>query len=243
MNYRIHKIFPIVIATITLLLIANGGCKSGLKNLQSIKEGVITYNVEFVDIDPGGLMGTMMPKEIKEYFKESKVRVDFNIGKGIMKLIYIADSKTESIIYLFEVFGKKYAARYSEEHILKERATMPKFSFNFTKETKDIAGFKCKKVMITELENNTTTSIFYTKKVNADNPNWHTPFHDVDGFIFEYPVEYQLSKHKFNLKLYATAVDKSTLNDELFSIPSDHQIVSKEEIDEMIDDLMALTMN
>lgn len=217
-------------------------CQSVTQRLIGISEGVITYKVGFPDLDPTSLAANMLPSEIKQFFKGNKIRVEFNIGPGIMKSTYISDSKKKSIAILLDMFGKKYATNNTPENIRAERQKMPKFIMEPVDETLEIAGYTCKKVIIRDSLTQEQDYIYYTNQIRAHDINWHTPFTDINGVMLKYQIEYHLAHHTIFMELEASKVQQLEINDKLFRIPKDYQIVPKEKIDEMLDDLMSMSL-
>ena len=103
-----------------------------------------------------------------------------------------------------------------------------------TKETKDVAGYKCKKAIVTFVdETKQGFDLYYTNELKIKNSNWWTPFKEIDGVI----LEYQVSRYNIDMKLVAKEVEFTTIESAIFDVPKDYKMVTRKEIDEVFQNL------
>jgi len=101
-----------------------------------------------------------------------------------------------------------------------------------TDETKEIAGYNCKKANITWKGNK--FEIFYTDEISIEDPNWNNPFPEIEGIL----LEYQYEMFEIKTRVTATKVSKEEVPDSEFEIPEGYEKVSKKEMEAVINDLM-----
>jgi hypothetical protein len=113
-------------------------------------EGTIVYSLNFDEagLDPASasmLQGREMIISIKG--DKSKMEMDM----GMMKTATISDNKAGTAVTLMDIMGQKMALKMTKEEIEKQRAEVKEPTIKYTDETKEIAGYKCKKaIAVTE---------------------------------------------------------------------------------------------
>ena len=105
---------------------------------------------------------------------------------------------------------------------------LPVMKVHFTDETREIAGYKCHKAIVT-FKNNIKEefSIFYTNDIGIKDSNWCTPFNEISGVLLEYHVR----KYNYDMKLTAIKVSRAEVDDVDFSVPADYEQISQDEMD------------
>ena len=96
-NFKTHNLF--VIPSLLLVIACNSGSDVATSG---IDEGIITYEIAFPNIEPNTLLASVLPSEIKTFFKRSKVRTDMSFGMGkmeLMRTVTVADSKTQEAYF------------------------------------------------------------------------------------------------------------------------------------------------
>jgi GLPGLI family protein len=99
-------------------------------------------------------------------------------------------------------------------------------------EIKEIAGFTAKKAIIKSLDNNYPDfEVWYSDNFHIDNPNQNTPFNQIPGLLLEAEIIFR----NITFKLIADKITSKNINDESFQIPSDYELASNSEIEELLD--------
>jgi GLPGLI family protein len=188
-------------------------------------EGKIVYEISYPDMEMDNSMAAMMPTEQLVYVKGHMSRSDFSMGMG-MSSSSITNAKTGEVIALTDMMGSKSAVRISGDDIKKagETSKNGKPKVTLTNETREIAGFNCKKAVLT-MESGTTLDIYYTDKITAK-LSGSTDFKEINGFPLEYAIEQSGIKMKFTAK----SVSAEKVADNLFAIPSDYKVMTQEEM-------------
>ena len=188
-------------------------------------EGKIVYAITYPDMEMDNQMAAMMPTEQVVYVKGMMTRTDFSMGMGINSSS-IMNGKTGDMIALTDMMGTKSAVKLSADEIKKatdkSKSGSPKVTL--TSATKVIAGYSCKKAVVT-LEKGGNLDIYYTDKINSKLAGM-TDYKEINGFPMEYAVEQSGIKMKFSAK----SVTPEKVADNKFSIPSDYKVMTQEEM-------------
>jgi hypothetical protein len=215
---RLKYIFLFALA-ISILPVAKA--QKGLFN------GTITFNVS-AEGDLTESTKKMIPTEMVYKFSEDKQSLSFDFAMSEQKTIFDSSTKTANI--LMNLLGKKFAISQNLadiENLSKNKGETQ--SFKETKETKTIAGFPCKKVILTRKTGNGTkipSSIYYTEAIDVSRFKIFNTFPEVKGF----PLEFSITKGGVDLKVTAKEIKKENLPASDFLIGSDFEKISFEEL-------------
>ncbi len=190
-------------------------------------EGVITYKISYPDAKLSEAQLNMFPKVMTVSIKGSKARTETNVGGGTE--VEILDYATKSKIALIDMMGQKYAIKQTTEEIAKENAGQPKGTVSVTGETKNIAGYNCKKAVVTTDEDGvkTTFEVWFTDELGGKDANFDDPIYkDVPGVM----MEFVMKTPQINMKLSVTSVEKKTIAAKDYEIPADYTLTTQEEL-------------
>jgi len=180
-------------------------------------EGSITYSI--------AIEGDNMPKEIlqmfsgseaKTFIKGDKRRIEMNMA--MQSTTSIIDSKKNTSITLMDFMGQKYLIRSTPEDMKKEEDAMPDYKINYTSETKEIAGYKCKKAEVTvklQSGKDETFNVFVTDEIPYSEIK--NTYKGLKGF----PLEYSMSQSGLKMTFSAKKVSKDNVSDTKFDVPTD----------------------
>lgn len=215
----------------TLLLIATIALSATATIAQKGKEfeGKVVYELSFPGLEIDANNAAMLPKESTVYMKKGKSRTEMSMGMG-MSNITITDSKTKTATVLYDMMGNKMAIKMTEEDM---KANEPKTEPTVTlmNDTKEIAGYKCKKaeIKLNDAEN-TVTTVYYAPELGNRDMNWQkSTMKGIDGF----PMEFETRQQGMTMKFVVKSVSKEDVADSKFSIPSDYKETSKEDLQKM----------
>lgn len=199
-----------LIFSIGLLIFFATGCKTKTEQNAKPGEGTVTYTVTYPDSFKYGMKAALFPHEMDLFFKDDRATFVAAGGMGTVQIVNILDhSKNTYTSLLMDAIRQNYACKLSPEEI-KENESSPKLEYEFIDETKIIAGFECKKVLIKDITNKTTSEAFYYPKIKFYYIN--SPFKDF-GYLF---MEYSHTINNLTMKLTATNVDLKTPVDTTF---------------------------
>ncbi|MFH1319100.1 MAG: hypothetical protein ABII90_00390 [Bacteroidota bacterium] len=224
------KLFTHIIFSFSFLIISLTGCDAIFK--RNIKEGIIVFEITYPETDAGDLMASLLPNEMILKFKNNITVGEFNAGMGIFKTSLIAYPDRKEIAHLVKIMNKKYVLLIDSTEINDLYSELPEMKIELIDETKVIAGYKCKKAIVTFKDKiKDEFSIYYTNEIDIKNPNWSSPFHEIDGVL----LEYQLRKYNFEMRLTAKEVKQSKIDSSDFDIPSDYKMITQDEMDEIFE--------
>ena len=191
--------------------------------------GVIIYNISYSDdLDPQ--MATMMPKTLKLFIKGNKSRTEMKTGFGTTIVLFDGDDK--SSVVLLDMMGQKYAMKMTHEDMEKENADVPETVVEVTDETKEIAGYTCKKALVKSVDDadDFEEFVYFTDELGSGILNANNPlFEDIDGVM----LEYVNNENDMNMKMEAISVEKKKVSDDMFEIPEGYKIVTQDELQNM----------
>lgn len=185
-------------------------------------EGKLTYTIEYVKI-PAEMKGmeAMLPSGMVTYIKGTKSRTEQDAGMG-GKTVIVHDNDNMETMVMMDLFGQKMAIVPSAEEQKESQAEMNKMKVELVNESKEIAGYKCKKALITSPDMDFPMAVFYTEDI----PNGSAEFVKIPGMPLEYTTEQQGMK----MKISATSISKEKVAAGLFEIPSDYERLTGEEL-------------
>ena len=190
-------------------------------------KGVITYKITYnmPDMDPQ--MASMLPKIMTYYVSGDMAKIEINAPMG--KSINIIDGVNKVAYDLMDMMGQKYYIKQSTEEIESEIAKESEPELKFIDETKEIAGYDCKKVIVTvESEGKPVTfTVYYTPEIGSKALNFNTSmFKDIDGML----MEFEMNEGPMQMKFEAISVEKKKLKDSDFEIPEDYKETTRDEL-------------
>ena len=194
-------------------------------NPKYINEGIIEYDAKVVDENHP--MAGLAPGKMTVKFKNDLFAAEMN-SMGVFTTIFIANPNKKTLIQLVKVFNVKQACIDDEKMIQQENDDY-KLDFQETKETKEIAGYKCKKLIATLADDPTVKfDVYYTEEMNVTNPNFSNPYSKIKGML----MQYRLKKFGLEMTFTALGVKKEEIPDEEFELPAYYKVISKKEMDD-----------
>ena len=110
-------------------------------------EGVITFKITYPDNKISESQMAMFPKLLTVSIKGTKARTDLQMSG--MNTVEITDYTDKTKIALINMMGQKYAIKQTTAEIEKEMEKEAKPNVVLSDTTKVIAGYTCKKAVIT----------------------------------------------------------------------------------------------
>jgi GLPGLI family protein len=188
-------------------------------------KGVITYKITVEGSGVTDEMKTMMPKTMIMSIKGNKARSEMVMSMG--KTVSITDGDNKTAITLMDMMGQKIAMQSNYEEIMKDIADSPEAKVEVTSETKEIAGYVCKKAIVTIPEEEMEIIVYFTEELGSSALNFDNPqFKDINGVM----LEFEMPNDSFSMKFTAITVEKKNVEDSEFIIPEGYQIKTKEEL-------------
>ena len=191
-------------------------------------QGTINYSITYAGENLTPATRAQLPTSSVVTVKDCKTKTE--VVSGPVTQAAVTDGTTKTEIILIDYMGTKYALKLSSQEITEGLAKLPVSTVNKVSDTKIIAGFNCKKAIITTTEEDESVSsdtIYYTEDIGCADLNFSTTFKDIPGAVLQY-TEYT-PQIDATATYIATEVKKSKVSDNAFLIPSDYKEVTKEE--------------
>jgi GLPGLI family protein len=215
----------LLVISISLIVSALFFSCSPNANPKFISEGIIEYKAS--PVDPDNAMAALAPSKMTMKFKENFMEAEMTAGMGLFATSFISDPAKKQFIQLVKLINQKFALVIGGDSVKKEVDADPKPIIEMTNDKKLIAGYNCTRAKITYADKSLAGfDVWYTKELNIQNPNWSTPFHDIDGVL----LEYQLKRYGLELRFTCTSVSKASIDESLFQLPSDYKIITSKEM-------------
>ncbi|MBS1647973.1 MAG: DUF4412 domain-containing protein [Bacteroidetes bacterium] len=200
-------------------------------NPKYISEGVIDYNVK--PVDENSPMAGYAPGKMTAKFKNNMIAAQMNVMGGIFSTTLIFNPQKKTLTQLVKMLDVKQAIVEDEKMLVNEIKAY-ELIFEETGEKKDIAGYKCKKVVATKVDDPTDRfDVWYTDELNIKNPNVGTPYHAIEGML----MQYRLKRNELELEFTAVGVEKEKVEDSEFELPSYYKVITKQEMDDFFKSL------
>ncbi len=196
---------------------------------KAVTEGKVSYSITYPDMEMDNDMAAHMPNETVIYFKDHMSRTDLSMGMGFRSST-IMDNKTGDIISLTDMLGTKTAMKFSgeEQAEINKSANKAKPVIEYTGETREIAGYLCKKAII-KSDGLNDMELFYTDKIKSKS-QLGSDLNEINGF----PMQYVIDQGGIKMKMTAEHVSVEKISDDLFIIPADYKVITKQEMMQMM---------
>lgn len=190
-----------------------------------ISEGVIEYDAQVVD--KSHPMAGLAPSTMSMFFKGNLYCSEMST-MGMFNSKFVANPNTKTFTTMVKILNEKNACIETAKEIKADQEAK-KLIFEETKETKVIAGYKCRKVIATSAADPTDKfEVYYTKELDVKNPNYSTPYESLKGLV----MQFRLEKFGMEMEFTAKSVKKEEVPDATFELPGFYKIISKNEMDE-----------
>lgn len=191
-------------------------------------EGKMTMTIEYEEV-PEEIEPylSMLPKESTIYVKGSKTRIEQNTMGG--SNITIMDSKTNKGYIVMNMMGQKSAFEMdgSDESVTKKDTVKPEVKV--LDETKEIAGYKCKKATVKYPGEDEAMTVWFTEDIKGVyNQQYNSA--GINGAIMEYNVNAQ----GMEMKMSISKISKEKVSDDKFVVPEGYEIKSQKEMMKMM---------
>ncbi|MBU0487913.1 MAG: DUF4412 domain-containing protein [Bacteroidetes bacterium] len=187
--------------------------------------GTVLYEITYPEAEIDPAMAGQLPTQMTVIINETKQKTE--ISTGMMSNIVIIDMVTNKTVILLDLMGQKFAIRSSKEEMQSKQETTP--NVKVTEETKEIAGYKCKKVEVTSEDSDDPMIVWVTDEILGDYDNWAGSFPGVKGLAMEYIAD----NNGMKMKMSVQTVTPGKFKDKDFLIPSDFKEVTAEELQEI----------
>ena len=222
---KAYHIFIIIISVTILSCGSDGSDKT---------QGIIAYKVTYPKMDKSNFMFDFMPKKMVLKFKNNNYTTSLSAGMGMYKTDFLVNQEENEFSQMVKLINKKYILTLKGDEIEKSINKLPAFHVEHTGETKKILNYVCNKAIITvDNESNDAFTVFYTDKIQIENPNWCNQFKEIDGVL----LEYQYEKYGVCMRLKAKNIKFTEIDDNEFEISEKYEHISEEKMDKKMQDI------
>lgn len=211
------KTYSIFLFVFALAVPAKQTIAQTTKNKGNDFEGTISYAISFEGSGlPQEALTMLNGAELTTYIKGDKRRTDMNMA--IQSTTSFTDVKAKSVITIMDIMGQKYLIRMNESDIQKEEQKAPDLTIKYLDDTKDIAGYKCKKAEVTlksKEGKEDVVTVYYTDQIPASQIK--AAYKGLKGF----PMEYSLFQGGIKMTFSAKSVSTDPVADTKFDIPKE----------------------
>lgn len=165
-----------------------------------IEQGKIIYEVSYPSNQSNTFLIQILPKEMTFEFAEGIQKASIR-NANLQNLTWV-DCNQKEMSFYFQYAEDAYKVNMNAagaKQMLKQESN---YTIEFVDEHKIIAGLECEKAIATNNASKSQINIWYTKALKLEEPNWYTPFHEINGVMIEYEI-FQFGLHmKFKAKSF-----------------------------------------
>ncbi len=218
----------ITLTSIAIFLLISS-CGISLK--KGIKEGVIEYDVYYLNKDKESLYSFLLPKKMSLFFKKNKIKTELEGFSGNFYFSIISNTKTDSSIALFKIMNQDYFYIETKKGSSELFGNLPGMQINYSKDTCIVTGFNCKKAkIISKNDSFQPFDICYTKDIKIHNPNKKNPFYEIDGVLLDFCV----NLYNMDMRFIANRVIDTNISDNEFMVPEGFLRIGKKDVDQIL---------
>lgn len=169
----------------------------------------------------------MMPKTMVYKYSTDKHSMSINFAMAEQRTIFDPASKNASI--LMNLMGKKIVVSQTASELQELRKQEGEtLVVKETSETKTIAGYLCKKAVLTKKKNGKEmpSTIFYTDAIDVSKFQSFNAFPEIKGV----PLEFTMKTGEMEFKVSARSVKKEDISPSEFVISTEYQKFSAAEL-------------
>jgi len=205
-----------------------GSCGNDGAYEKNISEGIIEYKVTYPELDSNNLMLEMLPERMVMKFKKDKYKSELKTAAGIIEMSVIADASNHTMQNVVKLFSDKYVLKLNKEEALKMTGVLPPFQLQRLDEEKKIAEADCKKVLLDFGTGKAESYLFYyTNDIDLLEPNWCTPFNEIEGVLLDYRIE----NYEMSMRLEAVNIMPAKIDDSEFQVDDSYKELTPEEFE------------
>jgi hypothetical protein len=217
-----------------LILLISYSCRE--RGGKYISQGEINYSIEYSG-STGSFARDLMPKNLVVSFKNDKILFEILAPIGNSGIINLVNPEKKYYDTYISLFGTKcfYAGRPGELHPGFE--SMAGMELQKTNKTTVICGYNCNNAQVTfPSDRSKKYDIWYTDEIKVKNSNMATPFSEIDGVL----MNFFFIMGKSELRFEAESVYKKEIPDKTFERRPKFRLVSREDMDKTITDMVNL---
>ncbi len=199
------------------------GCGSNFSFLEDrVTEGVIEYALSFPDYDPNGLMAGMLPERTTLTFNGEKQVAELSSGMGLFRTTMVTNDLEQVMDYHMSLMSKKIVAHMKPSDLGLFNPDASPVTIIRTADIDTIAGYPCKRALaVFDAVDQREIELWYTDRIEMKNPNWFSPFPEIDGVL----LRYEMIQYGMRMRLDALSVTPGEVDPSKFIVKPEFQSV------------------
>lgn len=200
-----------------------------------LEEGHIAYDIQVSSDDPEMEMAVMMfsGSSMDLYFADNKARTELDMG-SMMSMVTVLDNESgEMLMLMGGMIGNKAVRTTTDELAEGQDEEVEEPTITYTKEKKVIAGYNCKKAIITDADGN-EMEYWYTEEIKTISTDKKSAVSKLPGLALEYNMNNQGMIMSFTATKVKTVLDEETIEEKFtLEVPDGYEEMSYEEFTSM----------
>lgn len=205
------------------------GSTFAAKAQKVLKQGTITYSVQYNLPPDKQSMAAMLPAEQKVEFNGNMSRFKMDFGMYAVQVIYNDSSKETMTLTDVPMQGKKIAMKMNQDQAKKieeVQGVTRDFDIKATDETKQIAGYNCKKYIFTNKDSGVELNVWATKDITVPLNSISAGLKGLDGF----PVQFDNDQRGIKSTLTLKSISEEPVKEITMSVPDGYETMSFEDV-------------
>jgi len=182
------------------------------KNKTVINSGRIDYKITYIDHHLNEKNLELMPRNMKLVFNKKQATNFIEGFMGFYKLNTYTDFHARSCSTLLKVFDKYYIFEGRKDEMMCCFDEMNDMELTETNETKVIAGFNCKKLIVRVPSFSEPITVYYTDEIDLKHPNITNPYKMINGVLMEFEMKLLDIHMRFTAEKYQPLPDNKIEN-------------------------------
>ncbi len=207
---------------------------TSIMSFAQLEEGHIEYSIEMSSDDPevAGMAAMFNGSTMNLYFSDDLARTELDFG-SMMSISTVINSESEEVLIMMGgMMGNKAVLTNSDE-IAGDDDEELEMTWTFTKETKKILNYKCKKAIGTDADGEEIV-YWYTEKIKPVNTDDNSALAQLPGLALEYEVDREGMTMTFTASVVKTSLDSATKTSKFsFEIPEGYTEMTYDEFTSM----------
>jgi hypothetical protein len=200
-----------------------------MESNKRITQGIIQFDIKYLN-KSSKFPVQLMPKTLELRFNKEFSSYTIEDRLSLFSIKNILNYKDRRHITLIKVFDKKYyySGALKESPLLFDSSV--EYNVTYFDDTSRLAGFLCKKAVVTDKQTHTDFDIFYTSDIIIDKPNINTPYEAIEGML----LGFRLNLKSLDMQLKAKKFEHKIIGNDQFEIPKDFKQISRKQMEEII---------
>ena len=189
-------------------------------------EGKMTMTIKVTTEDPEMQQAAQyMPTEMLIYTKGAKSRIETSTMMG--STIILTDTISKVGYVCMDMMGNKIAMEMPFDEMENEESVSD-MQIKYINETKMVAGYKCKKAIITmKVEGEEVVqTVWYCEEIQ----NTNRDMYKLKGM----PMEYDMDMQGMHVNYFVSNVSKEKLADTMFDVPAGYTVTTQDDLNKLI---------